>query len=299
MIPRTLDEWTLDVISDLLSKDYYESESYDWKEKLPHGSAQQEKDRLTKTCCAFANTSGGFLVFGVSDNRSAAHHERLIGVDAADDFPRFFGAYPQNVYPSVYFDFRKPSIPLSPGKVIPVMQIPRSWRGPHCMGDSAKGFVFPKRTNTGNGEMAYEEVQGAFLGYYEKRIKLQLLRSEIDGIRRDAENPQFQKVSNLTYYPVTQFEIGVMESVLTDTYTILAERQKLLGCLTDLLHNCRRINGQVRNVGTLLTSHNLMLPQEELTALLHKLSSDVRVNSSVIQNLALEAVTQLDQIINA
>ena len=68
MLPTSLDDWTLNVVIELLQTGAFESEHFDYKEMLPHSGDQGAKDRLRKTCCAFANTDGGFIVFGVSDS---------------------------------------------------------------------------------------------------------------------------------------------------------------------------------------------------------------------------------------
>jgi hypothetical protein len=53
MIPRTLDEWTLEVIRDLLAKGYYESEYFDFKQALPHSKNPVEKEKLEKNLLCF------------------------------------------------------------------------------------------------------------------------------------------------------------------------------------------------------------------------------------------------------
>ena len=61
MIPANLDEWTLEVIEELLSQGYFEPEHFDYKEMLPHPNDKKGKQCLLKARCAFANSSGGFL----------------------------------------------------------------------------------------------------------------------------------------------------------------------------------------------------------------------------------------------
>ena len=96
MIPRLLSEWTLDALLNLLAMGIHESEDFDLKQNLPPSGDVGGKDRLKAACAAFANASGGgFLIFGVADDRELASYDRLIGCDRALDFPVGFGDYPR------------------------------------------------------------------------------------------------------------------------------------------------------------------------------------------------------------
>jgi predicted HTH transcriptional regulator len=188
MIPRTLHEWSKEALIELLDKNYFEPESFDFKVKLPDIKDPDGKLRLRKACCAFANTFGGFLVFGIADERRLTSAHRLVGLPPTYDFPARFAPYAGECKPTVSWDYKKPPIRLENGKLVHVVHIPRSWRGPHTVEKGkGEGFIFPKRTNGGDEPMSYEEVRLSFLGYYEKRLKLQLLRSELENIGATAE----------------------------------------------------------------------------------------------------------------
>ena len=183
MIPRRLDEWNLDIIKNLLAKGYYESEFFDFKERLPHKNDCSGKDRLTKACCAFANSNGGFLIFGISDDRSLSEEGRLLGLDRHIDFPEHFGNYPKQCMPNMDWDFKNPSLELENGNRIHIVWIPKSWEGPHCYSQGNSGLCFPKRTNQGDMAMDYNEIRISFLGYYEKYYKLRLLAAELQNLK--------------------------------------------------------------------------------------------------------------------
>jgi predicted HTH transcriptional regulator len=44
-------------------------EGFDFKAMLPHSKDTEGKGRLRRDVAAFANSNGGFLVFGVKDNK--------------------------------------------------------------------------------------------------------------------------------------------------------------------------------------------------------------------------------------
>ena len=67
MLPESLDGWTLDLVRRLVEHRVFESDCLDLKEMLPASKDDEGKRRLRRTVAAFANSVGGFLVFGVKD----------------------------------------------------------------------------------------------------------------------------------------------------------------------------------------------------------------------------------------
>jgi predicted HTH transcriptional regulator len=175
MIPQQLSDWSIESISEILITGRFETETFDFKEKLPDSKDEKAKERLRKTCCAFANSDGAFIVFGILDDKSKPPEKRLVGLSPNNDFPEHFGNYPRSCAPSIYWTFLNPPLPLPDGNILHIVHIPKSWKAPHATGDSDNGWNFTKRTNKGNEGMGIEEIRSGFLGYYEKRLKLQLL----------------------------------------------------------------------------------------------------------------------------
>lgn len=184
MIPATLQAWSLEVLRDLLSKGYYETDRFDFKEMLPRDA--DGRLRLAKTSCAFANSQGGFLVYGVSADTTRPVDERLVGLERTVDFPVAFGPYPARCTPSVDWTFQNPPLPLPNGRCVQIVQVPFSGNGPHAVDDEPRRWHFTKRTPQGNEAMSMDEIRAGFLGYYEKRVKLRLLRAELEALRYTA-----------------------------------------------------------------------------------------------------------------
>lgn len=243
-LPALLADWNLEVIRDLLTKGYSESESFDFKEMLPRSSDDSGKLRLVKECCAFANGQGGFLLFGIADDKSKPIESRLVGIPPALDFPEQFGNYPRRCTPSVYWDFRNPPIGLASGAAIHVVHIAQSYDAPHAVKDAHDGWYFAKRTNKGVEAMSYEEVRLMYLGYYEKRVKLQLLDAELVAVAEEARGMIISPEQIESHYPLMTFDLRVLESVLSDTFTLLARRPELLALLRRLRSNCTAVNNK-------------------------------------------------------
>ncbi|SEB93946.1 ATP-binding protein [Paenibacillus sp. GP183] len=244
MIPNRLEDWNLTIIKDILTKGYYESEYFDFKEMLPNKNDENGKQRLIKTSCAFANSEGGFLIFGIKNDNSIPVDERIVGINPSHDFPEHFGNFPNKCTPSVFWDFKNPPIKLSSGNVIHIVHIPKSWKAPHCLIETEKGWFFTKRTNKGDGIMSYDEVKTSFLGYYEKRLKLQLLMSELQNLLSDATSMILPESQKTQYYSLVKLELSVVESILSDTYTILVDAPTLLQLLNKIRNRCRIINNK-------------------------------------------------------
>jgi predicted HTH transcriptional regulator len=67
--PTALQDWTLDYITSLLTQGAFEPDSFDFKETLPHSKNASDKLHLRKTIAAFANSGGGFLIYGIKEDR--------------------------------------------------------------------------------------------------------------------------------------------------------------------------------------------------------------------------------------
>jgi hypothetical protein len=61
MIPETLEGWTLSRLRKLLASGAFENDRLEWKEQLPRDDVGKQRVRLAMA--AFANASGGFLLF--------------------------------------------------------------------------------------------------------------------------------------------------------------------------------------------------------------------------------------------
>jgi hypothetical protein len=269
LIPTSLEQWNAQVIIELFRQGVYESEFFDFKGTLPHKNDASEKERLRLTCCAFANSSsGGFLVFGVKDASAGTAEDRLVGLAPSLDFPEHFGNHPAACEPSVLWTFKNPPVQLATGNVVHVVHIPHSWNAPHCLDVGREAKRFPKRTHKGTEEMSYEEIRLMFLQYYEKRLKLQLLRAELETIKAESYALAVSDNELGTKEPPRgEYSLAVLEGVLADTYSILAQQTLLLDMLTSVRRLCRQVNeeihrwapfayAQLMNKANLAVAHN-------------------------------------------
>lgn len=293
MIPRTLKDWSTSNVIELLRRGMFENEAFDYKQSLPHPKDENGKRRLRRVCCAFANTQGGFIVFGISDDRSKSPEERLLGIEPNLDFPQQFGNYPKICHPSIEWNFLNPALVLPSGNVLHIIEIPKSWKAPHATGDRDTGWCFIKRTNQGDEGMTIEEVRQIFLGYYEKRLKLQLLRAELETLKLQAQQAFIAyKDEKPGYVSLITFDLQVIESVLTDTYSITASSIELHKSLSSIRQAAGIGNNKIR---MFFGAFHLPLTNKEDVTKQHKEFMQPICNGLV--QLCNEAIRELDKIL--
>ena len=186
MIPEARDGWTLDIILALVAQGAFETDRFDFKEKLPDPRDDARKSRLRRDVAAFANGSGGFLIYGVKDDKGLSAGDRIVGLDPTEDFPERFGNYPRGCEPTVDWSFRNPPIALAGGRVIHVVHVPDSSRKPHGVFEDERWW-FTKRTNKGTEAMSYVELRSAFSSTREKLAKLRMLIAEVQHLHDHAQ----------------------------------------------------------------------------------------------------------------
>jgi hypothetical protein len=83
--------------------------------------------------------------------------------------------------------------------------------------------------------MSYEEVRMNFLGYYEKRLRLQLLEAELLALQDSAKGAYVVEADQIeSSYSLVTFEMQIIEAVVADTYTLTAGHPELLSTLQQL-----------------------------------------------------------------
>jgi hypothetical protein len=255
MIPDSLEGWTLTIIDGLLHQGIFESDRFDFKEQIPSPNDAAGKLRLTKTCTAFANSGGGFLVFGVKDENGLPPSLRVVGIDPNDDFPVRFGNFPAVAEPSVDWHFRNPALRLSNGRFVHIAHIPASPRRPHGVFDQDRWW-FCKRTSKGTETMSFEEVRGLFVDATRKRSELAWLRSKVERIM------ELQRTLNIESQHgrwtldmlLSRFAAEPLEPVLLSLFDLIGARQSLASDLSELVDCCRKIDAALSSAAAFATT---------------------------------------------
>lgn len=162
-IPQTMDDWNFEIIKEMIDMKIEESDYFDFKLKL-------NKD-IDKIACSFANTDGGFILFGIADLKqieSLKDKNRIVGWSNRKEIKTPFYQQIKNIQPSIQFELNEPPIKI-PGssKVIHVIEILKSTVRPHMVNGR-----FYKRVNGNKDLMNYREVRKSFYDYEERIYKI-------------------------------------------------------------------------------------------------------------------------------
>ena len=289
-LPERLENWNIETVRDLAARGVYESDLFDLKAMIPRD--EHGKHRLRKACAAFANSRGGYLVFGVANDKSSSPERRVVGIDASIDFPGEFGNFPGRCEPAVPWEFRHPALAVDPTRVVHIVFIAPSWKAPHAVADG-DGWVFPKRTSGGTEPMSYSEVRQMFLGYYEKRLKLQLLKAELNQLSEMSGRitlAQSEDSDSSSFLPT--LELRVLETVLSDTYSITHSYPDFLSRIAQLRPLVQTLNAHIETCRTNVAVH----PQGGQQ---FRMGQRLTIESlkPQVRNLAADVLVELEKIL--
>jgi hypothetical protein len=242
--PSRLQDWTLELVREIAASGMTENDWFDLKRDL-----QAKVDHQRKVVAAFANTQGGFLVFGVTNGRIVQ------GVENSE-LPRDFGnKLKQDLSPSVAFRFANP-LRVSETAFVWICEVPRSQRGPHAVNVNDH-WVFPRRTESGsNVSMNVEEIRLAFQDTEMRRSKLALVASELELIeaiaKRLLDNTPKRPLPGVNYWTfVTRYPTTLLDTLLGDAFALLASDTETWGALAFLRDAVRNSNTAAKHLGDL------------------------------------------------
>jgi hypothetical protein len=210
MLPARLEDWTLATIETIAASGIMENDVYEFKANLQPPEHQQ------RTLAAFANTRGGYLVFGVNDS-----DRRIVGVKNPELIRDFGTRINRNIEPAPSYTFA-PRITLSDGSFVYVVEIEPSPRGPIALHVDQRLF-FLKRTAAGNNEsMTYEEIRLAFQNEAARRkkihmliIELRLLKDIAKEIEHTSPSTTIQLTCMIHIYPT-----ALLEALIADVFDV-------------------------------------------------------------------------------
>ncbi len=132
MFGKDISNVSYDDIKSLLDSKIPESDILDYKSKM------MDDQKLVKHVCAFANTRGGDIVFGIKESGHGGHPIEINGLDAFNfNKERLEQIILSNIVPRL--DVKIKSIPIPDSqKVVLVIQVPPSYLKPHQSNYSKK-----------------------------------------------------------------------------------------------------------------------------------------------------------------
>lgn len=237
MIPASLDEWTYEAISALCEAGHSESERHDFKLGLP------DPYNLTKLCCAFANSGGGFVVVGVRDSQPF----EIIGVDPDKElFSEFVGKV--RASPDIRIDQPKFIAISSSESLLYVFEIKRSQRSPH-LPTKEDERVFWKRQGPSCVQMTLEEIRYQMNNYEEKVEKLTLLSLDI---KYKVQSLQEEDRLPDGLYSGELFSFEIIDRVMVEAFSFLKSDPDVFTKLNTFKRRLSELNSHKQKLITAL-----------------------------------------------
>lgn len=231
-LPNAPEDWTYATLLEVVRRHEFEPDRFDYKAVL---HATEQKDRLShnlsisKAACSFANTSGGYIIFGVRDRKQSVGQpdDRLVGMAMEGDLRKEFGEKLKDLDPTVPgFDTSPQPIlkPADAGTGFFVVYIPQSQARPHMVTSTG---AFYRRSAGGNAEiMSAAEVREQMVNREERLRKANLLLLELMECRDIART--LYGLGGLIGEATLRFDTGAFNLLLADVSSMLPTTGVLL-----------------------------------------------------------------------
>jgi hypothetical protein len=147
-------------LASLVAQKIPESTVLDYKQDTI-GTSDKERYEFLADVSSFANSAGGEILFGLAETNGIPTH--VVGVTATNvdqeilRLEQIIRTGSRPVIPGIFAR----AIPLSSGKSAIVMRIPKSWNGPHQIGQPGS-FRFVGRASNGKYQLDIDALRFAF-----------------------------------------------------------------------------------------------------------------------------------------
>jgi hypothetical protein len=166
------DSVTLSDIRALVTSGTPEGRDLEYKSELPT-RADRSLLPFLASVCAFANTVGGHLVYGIIEDKGVATSCLGVGAEDADETVLTLEQMIRTGIHPVIPGVRTKAVSLADGKYVIVIHIPRSLAAPHCVHDNGRFYA---RNSAGKYPMDVTEIRRAFLGSEDHATRIRNFR---------------------------------------------------------------------------------------------------------------------------
>lgn len=198
MFGKSIDEISGDDLTAVVRDRRQESQTLDYKSALP-GRDNSARHEFLADVCAFANSSGGDLLYGIAeDGEGCANAIQGISVNVDEEQLRLQNVILDGLEPRLT-GVQVRGIPVTNGHVF-VVRIPKSWAAPHRVRTNQHFFI---RESTRKRQLDVPEIRKAFLRTESQAERMRDFRASRIGNVLTGETP----------IPLLQGTIGVLHIV--------------------------------------------------------------------------------------
>lgn len=161
-LEKPLESITEDDLKQLIENKVLEAKRLDYKLLLPTNSDGDKKEFLADVS-SFANSSGGDIIYGISQDNTTGYPLELVGLDSENvdkETLRLESTIREGIEPRVPSISVKP-IKLTNSKAIIILRIQKSWASPHRIKFKEDHHFWARATN-GKYRLDVGELRNAF-----------------------------------------------------------------------------------------------------------------------------------------
>jgi Putative DNA-binding domain len=257
-----LDTWTFETVSQVVREREYEPATFDYKAVLNVPRADTQKlehlKSICRTACSMANSSGGFILFGVLDRETKVSNplERIKGIPLGDHRKQFAEKV-QHIQPEIHFETSPKALvlPDDSTRCLFVVHIPISQARPHMLTLDGE-YAFYRRGDGGKADcMNFYEVRDQMLNTEERRRKIKVLQLYVWKYKQT--NESLLKDQLLVLSTPTHYYVGNFMTVLADVFDLIPFDSGVVHALLDLPPAAEKLN-------RLLDQANNLPPLEDM-----------------------------------
>lgn len=160
MIPKQLEDITLDDLNLLVTERRTEDKAIEYKLELPSNADSEKISKLLKPVCSLANTDGGDLILGVRAEQGIPEELTGVNVENIDQLKLTLEHQFQNGIEPQIRGVHIKEVQLTNGSYTIVIRVPKSWTAPHRVKSNARFYA---RNSAGCYELDVPQIKQAFL----------------------------------------------------------------------------------------------------------------------------------------
>ncbi len=161
-LEKPLDSITEEDLKQLIENQVLEKKRLDYKVSLPL-TADADKKEFLADVSSFANSSGGDIIYGISQDNTTGFPSELVGIDSENidkEILRLESIIREGIEPRIPSTAFQP-IKLANAKVVLILRVQKSWASPHRIKFKEDHRFYARATN-GKYKLDVTELRNAF-----------------------------------------------------------------------------------------------------------------------------------------